>query len=228
MDEGFGRRHRRPIHDFHAAGNDPAADHVGDAVARALDGGEADEKRARPRRLRQDADGDFGDDAEHAFGADHDAEQVVACGIEMLAAEPHDLALDRHHFDADHVVGREPVFEAMHAAGILGDIAADRAGDLARRIGRVIEAQALHGVGDAEIGHAGLSDDAAIGDIDLEDLVELAHAEKNAVGERQGAARERGSGAARDDLDLVRGAIAHDLDTCAVVSGSTATIGGCR
>ena len=122
---------------------------------------------------------------EHALGADHDAKEVVARGIEMLAAEAHDLAVDRHHFDADDVVGREPVFEAMNPARILGDIAADRAGDLARRVGRIVEAQTLHGVGNAEIGHARLSDDAAVGHVDVEDLVELAHAEKNAVGKRQ-------------------------------------------
>ena len=63
VDEGFGRSDRRPIHDLHAAGNDPAADHIGDAVAGALDRGETDQKRARAGRLRQDADGDFGDDS---------------------------------------------------------------------------------------------------------------------------------------------------------------------
>ena len=71
-------------------------------------------------------------------------------------------------------------------------------------IGRVVEAMTLHGVGDAEIGHARLGDDAAVGDIDLEDAVELAHAEQHAVGERQRAAGQRRAGAARDDLDLVR------------------------
>ena len=63
VDEGFGRGDRRPIHDLHSAGNYPAADHLGDAVAGALDRREADQERARPGRLRQDADGDFGDDA---------------------------------------------------------------------------------------------------------------------------------------------------------------------
>ena len=100
----------------------------------------------------------------------------------------------------------------MHPAGILGDIPADRAGDLARRVGRIVEAQILHRVGDAEIGHARLSDHAAVGHVDVENLVELAHAKKDAVGKRQGAARERRSGAARDDLDFVGGAIAQDLD----------------
>ena len=77
---------------------------------------------ARPRRLRQNADGDFGDDSKHALGADHYSEQIVARGIEVLAAKPNDLAFDRHHLDANDIVGREPVFQAMHAARILGDI----------------------------------------------------------------------------------------------------------
>ena len=62
------------------------------------------------REVLADADGDFGDDAQHALGTDHDAEQIIARRIEMLAAKLNDLALDRHHFDAKDVVGREPVF----------------------------------------------------------------------------------------------------------------------
>ena len=76
-------------------------------------------------------------------------EQIVVAAVEMLAAEPHDLALRRHELDAEHVVRREAVLQAMHAAGVLGDVAADRAGDLARRIGRVVEALAGDGVADA-------------------------------------------------------------------------------
>ena len=100
----------------------------------------------------------------------------------------------------------------MNPARILGDIPADRTSDLARWVGRIVEAETLHGVGNTQIGHARLSDHAAVGHIDVENLVELAHAKKNAIRERQGAARERCSGAAWDDLDLVRGAIAQDLD----------------
>ena len=44
----------------------------------------------------------------------------------MPAAEAHHLAVDQDHFEAEHVVGGQPVFEAMHPAGILGDVAADR------------------------------------------------------------------------------------------------------
>jgi hypothetical protein len=48
----------------------------------------------------------------------------------MLAAEPDDLAGHQHHFAAEHVVGGHAVLEAMHAAGVFGDVAADGTGDL--------------------------------------------------------------------------------------------------
>ena len=49
------------------------------------------------------------------------------------------VGVDRAH--REHVVGGEPVLEAVHAAGVLGDVAADRADRLARGIGRVEQAR---------------------------------------------------------------------------------------
>ena len=205
MDESLGGVDRRPVHHLHAAGNDAGADDGGDAIAgRSRSMGKPISSARAVAGLLQDAHGDLGDDAEQALGAGHQAEQIVALGIEMLAAEAHDLAVDQHDLEAEHVVGGEAVFQAMHAAGILGDVAADGAGDLARRIGRVVEALALHRLGDGEVGDAGLRHHAAIGVVDLEDAVELAEAEQDAVGERQRAARQRGAGAARHDLDALR------------------------
>ena len=58
------------------------------------------------------------------------------------AAELHDVAVGRHQFDAQHVVDRHAVFERVRPAGVRGDVAADRAGALARWIGRVVIAGA--------------------------------------------------------------------------------------
>ena len=145
-----------------------------DAFAGVFRAGEADQQSARGLGLFQDADGDFGDDAEKAFGAGDDAEQIIAAGIQMLAADADDLAGDQHHFQAEQVVGGHAVFQAMHAAGILRDIAADGAGDLRGRIGRVIEALVLDRLGDAEIGDAGLHHRDAIDVIDLADAENFA------------------------------------------------------
>ena len=64
-------------------------------------------------------------------------QQVVAGQVELLAAQLHDRAVGEHDLQAAHVVRREAVLEAVRAAGVLGHVAADRAHDLARRVGRV-------------------------------------------------------------------------------------------
>ena len=69
-----------------------------------------------------------------------DAEQVGPVGVERLPAELDDLAVGQDERQPGHVVGREAVLEAVRAARVLGDVAADRADLLARGIGRVEEA----------------------------------------------------------------------------------------
>ena len=83
-------------------------------------------------------------------------EQVEPGRIERLAAEFDDLAVDGHAAHAQHVVHGEAVLQAVHAAGVLGDVAADGAGDLRRRVRRVVQAVGRGGLGDREVAHAGL------------------------------------------------------------------------
>ena len=210
MDEGFGGVDRRLVHHLHAARNDAGADDARHAFAGGLDLGEADHQRARRFRLLQDAHRDLGDDAEQAFGAGDDAHQVVAGVLGRLAADADDFAGHQHDFAAQHVVGGHAVFQAMHAAGIFRDIAADRAGDLRRRIGRVVESGMRHRLADGEIGDAGLGHHHAVVEIDLADALELAEPEQHAVGQRQRAAGQRGAGAARHHLDALLEAIFQD------------------
>ncbi len=209
MDELLGGGDGGTVHHFHAAGNDAGADDPGDAFAAVLGSRKTDQRRARGLRFLQNANGDFGNDAKQPLGSGDNAEQIVAAGIEMLAAESQNFAGHQHEFAAEHVVGGHAVFEAMHAAGIFRDIAADGAGDLRRRIGRVIEA----GLGDRlrhrEIGDAGLDHGDAIVEIDLADAVELGEPEQHAIAERQRAAGQRRAGAARHNLDAFAMAIAE-------------------
>ena len=178
----------------------PPRDHVGDALAGGLVAGEPEQERARRLGLAQDAHGHFRDDPEQPLRAGHQPHQIVAAVVEVLAAQANHLAVDQHHLETEDVVGGEPVFQAVHPARVLGDVAADGAGDLARRIGRVVEPARRDRIGDGKVGHAGLRDDAAVGVVDVEDAVELAEAQDDAVSERQRAARERGPGAARHHL----------------------------
>ena len=121
-----------------------------------LDVVEAREQHLRALRLRQQLHGDFGDDAEHAFRAGEEREQVEAGRVERVGAERQTLAVDRDDLDLQDVVDRQAVLQAMHAAGVLRDVAADRARDLRRRIGRVVQAVRRGGLRDREIAHAGL------------------------------------------------------------------------
>ena len=209
-DIGLGAFHGVLVHHLHAAGDDARGDDGGDAFGGARLGRKAQQHGARRRGLAQQPHRHLGDDAQKPFGAGHQAHQVVAFRVEMLAAQAHDLAGHQHHLDAQKVVGGEAVFQAVHAAGILRHVAADRAGDLRAGIGRVVEAFVLDRLGDAEVGDARLHAGAAVGVVDLEHAVELAEAQQDGVAHRHGAARQRRAGAARHDLDLVVLAVAQD------------------
>ena len=143
------------------------------------------------------------------FGPDEDSEQVIAAGIEMLAAQPDHVAVHQHDLAAEHIVRGQSVFEAVHPAGILRHIAADGAGDLRGRVGRVVEAAMGNRLGDREIGHARLHHGDPVGEIDLADAVEPRHPEQHAVTQRQGPAGQRGAGPAGNHLDPVGMAIAE-------------------
>ena len=167
--------------------------------------------------LGSELDRDLGDDREQALAAGDEREQVVAGAVERLAAELDDLAGDQHAAHAAHVVHGEPVLEAMHAARVLGDVAADRAGDLRRRIGRVVEAVRRGGLGDREIAHAGLHDRGARERVDREDALELGERQHDAARIGQRAARQAGAGAARDHRDARRVARLQDRDDLRLV-----------
>ena len=201
---------RRRVHHLHAGGRDAGRDDRRDARARGFHGVEPDQQRARRLRPPQDPHRDLGDDPEQPFGADDETEQIVAAAVEVLAAEPNDVAVGRDELDAEHVVRREAVLQAMHAARILGDVAADRARDLARRIGRVVEALGRDCVADREVGDAGLRDDAAVRVVDVEYSIELTEADDDGVGRRYRAARQRRAGAARHDLHAFARGVAQD------------------
>ena len=119
----------------------------------------------------------------------------------MFPAKADHLAVHQHELDAEDIVRGNSVFETVYPARVLGDVAADCAGDLARWVRCVVEPGVLHGLGDRQIGDTWLGDDAAVVVINVQNAIELGHAEQYAVGERQRAAGERGAGAARYDFD---------------------------
>ena len=83
----------------------------------------------------------------------------------------------------------QSVFEAVHAAGVFGHIAADGAGNLTAGIGGVVQAVGGGRFADRQIAHAALHNGCAAGGVDFEDLVEL--------GQRQRYPQRMGHGTAR-------------------------------
>ena len=116
MDEFLDRVDRWLVHHLHAGGNDAPGNDAAHALPGILGGCKADQHGASALRPLQDADRDLGDDAEQTFRSGHDAEEIIAAGIEMLAAEAHDLAVDQHQLAAEQVVGGHAVFQAVHTA----------------------------------------------------------------------------------------------------------------
>jgi hypothetical protein len=101
---------RGTVHHLHAGWNDAGGDDARHAIAgRVRPVGEGDQQGAHVRLL-QDAHGDFGDNAEQAFRAADEAEQVVALGIQVLAAEPHHLARHQHDSMPSRLLVVRPYF----------------------------------------------------------------------------------------------------------------------
>ena len=101
------------------------------------------------------------------------------------------------------MVRRDAVGEAVGPARVLGDVAADGAGLLARRVGDVHQAVLGDALADVQVDDAGLDDGAAVHRIDFEDTVHAGGDEEDAPLDGDRAAAEARPGAARDEGDAV-------------------------
>ena len=84
----------------------------------------------------------------------------------------HDRPVGEDDAGAADVVDREPVLQAVRAAGILGDVAADRAGDLRRRVRRVEQSVRAGRFRDRQVRDPGLHSCQAPARIERRQVVE--------------------------------------------------------
>ena len=69
-----------------------------------------------------------GDDAERALGPDKEMLQIIAgVVLDQLVEAGHDRAVGQYHFETEHEFARHAIADHAIAAGIGGEIAADRA-----------------------------------------------------------------------------------------------------
>ena len=143
-------------------------------------------RRACPRRRRTRHAG------RSPAGSGSRPPSIVTCAVGQ-----HDL--DRQHVGARHAVG-----EAMRSARVRGDVAADRARLLARRIRREVQPEMGDGSAQVEVQHARLDPrDAGVG-IDREHAVHLRRDDHDRVVERHRSARQTRAGATGDEGAAVR------------------------
>ncbi len=122
------RLDRQPIHHLDRRRHDAAADDLGDAAPGLVGRREGGQEGAGRLGPAQDAQHDLGHDAERPFAADQHPEQIVTGWIQHAAVpDIDDVAVGGHQARAPDVVDREAVLEAVRAAGVLGDVAADGA-----------------------------------------------------------------------------------------------------
>ena len=80
----------------------------------------------------------LGDNGQRPLAADNETGQVQARVVFGGAAEFDQRPVGQHSLDPQHVIDRHAVLERVRPAGIRGHVAANCAGALARRIGRVM------------------------------------------------------------------------------------------
>ena len=141
-DRQLGSLDRERVHHLDCGRHHARGDDAGDGGAGRVHRVEAGQESAHGLRRADDPERDPRGDPERAFGADDHPEQVGAVRVESRAAELDDFAVRQHEGQPGDVVRREAVLQAVRAARVLGDVAADRAHLLARRVGRVEEAVA--------------------------------------------------------------------------------------
>ncbi len=96
--------------------------------------GQAGAVRGQGKKLQSG----FGDDAEEPFGTDEQPREIEAGFVFVrAAAKARHGTVREHDFESEHVITRDAIFEAPRAAGVGGNVAAERAIGAARGVGRI-------------------------------------------------------------------------------------------
>ena len=158
---------------------------------------------ADARRVGLEAHRDPGGDAHRSFAADEAPPQVEAGRVRLEAAEPGDRAVGEHDVERQDVRRGDPGGEAVGPAGVGGDVAADRAGLLRRRVGRVVEAEVRDRTAEVEVEDARLDPGDPRLDVDLQHTVHLGGHDDQRVVDGRRAARQPGAAAAGHERPAV-------------------------
>jgi hypothetical protein len=201
---------RALVERFERRDHDPRRDDVADRRAGLPQRAERRHQSLHGLGDRQQPAGDLGRDPERSLASQEEPSQVEAVREGVRGPEIGDPAIgqdDPHRRDVPF--GRS-VLEAVGAARVLRDVAADRADGLAGGIGRVVEAVRADGVAQVLVDDARLHDREAVPRVDAEDPVHADGLDQDPARRGGGAARQPGARAAGAERDRVTDAGADD------------------
>src|ERR687890_1597136 len=189
--------HGQAVHHLDGGRDYTLADDPRDRTAGPLGILEAGQQGSDRLRDAAKAECDPGCDTQRPLRADESAEQVVARCIRRPATpDVRHRAIRQHDLCAHHVVCGKAVLQAVDAAGVLGQVAADGGDDLAGRVWGVVVALVGDLLAHPHVDDARLDHDALVRDVHLKNLAHPGEHDQNARLDRQGPAREAGPRAA--------------------------------
>ncbi len=203
MHEIFHGAQRPAVQHFTRSGCDAAARDFDDGFRGVVHGLENGEQRFDGLRLAHQPYRDFSDDGQRSFGADEQASEIVAGGLGGFSADANDAAIGQDEFESGDVIRGDAVGQRVRAARVFRDVAADRAGLLARWIGREVQAEMLDGAREIEIHHAGLHHRAIIFRVHFENAVHPRKCDDDSALARERAAGKSGARASADDRRFI-------------------------
>ncbi len=189
------------IHHLERRRHDPGGDDAGHRAGGVLDGIVDHQLRQHLFRPGHDAHRDLGHDGQRPLAADDERPQVVAGRVVGRSAQAHHRAVGQNHLQAEHVVGRDPVFQAARAARVFPHVACQGRHPLAGGVRGVEKTQGGERVLQLQVGHAGLDDGGAVLGVDAEDAVQARETDRQAAVGQDRPAGQVGPEAAGHERD---------------------------
>src|SRR5882724_12636121 len=161
------------------------------------------ERDAKWRQWNQLQSG-FRDDAKQTFRADEKAREIESGFVFMRAPTgADDCAIGENNFETENVIARDAVFQTTRAAGVGGDIAAEKIVRAAGRVGRIKEPAALAPFLKSRCDHGWLNDGDKIAHIDFQNAIHALGRKDNAAANGNAAADVAVTRATRRDGDFI-------------------------
>ena len=133
------------LHELHRTGRDARPEHGAHRLAGLVRAVERDQEQPVLTGQGHQTQHGLGDDTQRALAADQQPGEVIARAVlQGVGPGPDHLAVRQHHLQVQDEVARDTVLDRPRAAGVLGQVAADRATASAGGVRRIVQALLRH------------------------------------------------------------------------------------